>query len=205
MTTWHQLLKLWYGWGEKEIVRITFFFLFCRQIVTLFPRCLLLLGSIVSLLERKARTWPRSPNRCPRSVSSFPKPSSNSRDLFFIEPVVDVLLLLCLQVHIEFTEGEDKITLEGPTKDVQMVQGQIEAIVADLVSAELPESHSCNSIDHDCCFVLILTFILQVSRMDYTEISVDPKFHRHLIGKGGVNSKYSSYVVVVSASIESLS
>ncbi|XP_075883863.1 high density lipoprotein binding protein a isoform X2 [Nelusetta ayraudi] len=62
------------------------------------------------------------------------------------------------KVHIEFTEGEDKITLEGPTKDVQMVQGQIEVIVTDLVN-----------------------------RMDYTEISVDPKFHRHLIGKGGVN------------------
>lgn len=41
-----------------------------------------------------------------------------------------------LQVHIEFTEGEDKITLEGPTKDVQMVHGQIEAIVTDLVSTE---------------------------------------------------------------------
>uniref|UniRef100_A0A3P9H6F2 Vigilin n=1 Tax=Oryzias latipes TaxID=8090 RepID=A0A3P9H6F2_ORYLA len=62
------------------------------------------------------------------------------------------------KVHIEFTEGEDKITLEGPTKDVQMVQSQIEAIVIDLVS-----------------------------RMDYAEITVDPKFHRHLIGKGGVN------------------
>lgn len=62
------------------------------------------------------------------------------------------------KVHIEFTEGEDKITLEGPTKDIQMVQSQIEAIVSDLVS-----------------------------RMDYTEISVDPKFHRHLIGKGGAN------------------
>ncbi|XP_071373677.1 high density lipoprotein binding protein a isoform X2 [Centroberyx affinis] len=62
------------------------------------------------------------------------------------------------KVHIEFTEGEDKITLEGPTKDLQMVQSQIEAIVTDLVS-----------------------------RMDYAEISVDPKFHRHLIGKGGVN------------------
>ncbi|XP_076014917.1 high density lipoprotein binding protein a [Genypterus blacodes] len=62
------------------------------------------------------------------------------------------------KVHIEFTEGEDKITLEGPTKDVQVVQGQIEVIVTDLVS-----------------------------RMDYTEISVDPKFHRHLIGKAGVN------------------
>ncbi|XP_017280693.1 high density lipoprotein binding protein a isoform X2 [Kryptolebias marmoratus] len=62
------------------------------------------------------------------------------------------------KVHIEFTEGEDRITLEGPTKDVQMAQSQIEAIVTDLVS-----------------------------RMDYAEITVDPKFHRHLIGKGGVN------------------
>ncbi|XP_034036586.1 high density lipoprotein binding protein a [Thalassophryne amazonica] len=62
------------------------------------------------------------------------------------------------KVHIEFTEGEDKITLEGPTKEVQMVQSQIEAIVTDLVN-----------------------------RIDYAEISVDPKFHRHLIGKGGVN------------------
>ncbi|KAI1882721.1 hypothetical protein AGOR_G00237830 [Albula goreensis] len=62
------------------------------------------------------------------------------------------------KVHIEFTEGEDKISLEGPTKDMQLVQSQIEAIVMDLVS-----------------------------RMDYTEISVDPKFHRHLIGKGGAN------------------
>ncbi|KAK6484050.1 vigilin-like [Huso huso] len=62
------------------------------------------------------------------------------------------------KVHIEFTEGEDKITLEGPTKDMQQVQSQMEAIVVDLVS-----------------------------RMDYTEITVDPKFHRHLIGKGGAN------------------
>ncbi|XP_060775743.1 high density lipoprotein binding protein a isoform X1 [Neoarius graeffei] len=62
------------------------------------------------------------------------------------------------KVHIEFTEGEDNITLEGPTKDIQIVQSQIEAIVTDLVN-----------------------------RMDYAEISVDPKFHRHLIGKGGAN------------------
>ncbi|KAM9384852.1 high density lipoprotein binding protein a isoform 2-T2 [Pholidichthys leucotaenia] len=62
------------------------------------------------------------------------------------------------KVHIEFTEGEDKITLEGPTKEVQMMQSQIEDIVTDLVN-----------------------------RMDFAEISVDPKFHRHLIGKGGVN------------------
>lgn len=30
--------------------------------------------------------------------------------------------------------------------------------------------------------------------MDYAEISVDPKFHRHLIGKGGVNSKHVVWV-----------
>lgn len=45
-----------------------------------------------------------------------------------------------VQVHIEFTEGEDKITLEGPTKDVKTVQSQIEAIVTDLVSAECTSS-----------------------------------------------------------------
>nr|XP_014346494.1 PREDICTED: vigilin isoform X1 [Latimeria chalumnae]XP_014346495.1 PREDICTED: vigilin isoform X1 [Latimeria chalumnae] len=62
------------------------------------------------------------------------------------------------KVHIEFTEGVDKIILEGPTEEVQEVQTQIEAMVTDLVS-----------------------------RMDYAEITVDPKFHRHLIGKGGAN------------------
>lgn len=39
-------------------------------------------------------------------------------------------------MHIEFTEGEDKIVLEGPTKDIQIVQSQIEAIVTDLVGTE---------------------------------------------------------------------
>uniref|UniRef100_A0A3B4VK32 Vigilin n=1 Tax=Seriola dumerili TaxID=41447 RepID=A0A3B4VK32_SERDU len=34
---------------------------------------------------------------------------------------------------------------------------------------------------------LVSCFSFLVSRMDYAEISVDPKFHRHLIGKGGVN------------------
>lgn len=30
---------------------------------------------------------------------------------------------------------------------------------------------------------------LQVHRMDYVEISIDHKFHRHLIGKSGANSE----------------
>lgn len=101
------------------------------------------------------------------SQTSFPGTSSNSRNPFFIEPIVDVVLPLCLQVHIEFTEGEDKITLEGPTKDVQMVQSQIEAIVTDLVSVELPEPdefHSCNSDDHHCC---VVTFDLHLAGQPY--------------------------------------
>lgn len=44
-------------------------------------------------------------------------------------------------MHIEFTEGEDKITLEGPTKDVQIVQGQIEEIVTDLVRELISPLH----------------------------------------------------------------
>ncbi|KAK7888780.1 hypothetical protein WMY93_024340 [Mugilogobius chulae] len=96
---------------------------------------------------------------------NVPPPSVNKTEIVITgekEQVAHAMALIKKisddKVHIEFTEGEEKITLEGPTKDVQMVQSQIEAIVTDLVS-----------------------------RMDYAEISVDPKFHRHLIGKGGVN------------------
>ncbi|KAM3931679.1 vigilin [Leptodactylus fuscus] len=62
------------------------------------------------------------------------------------------------KVHIEFTEGEDKISLEGPTEDVTVAQQQMEALVSDLIS-----------------------------RMDFVEINIDHRFHRHLIGKSGTN------------------
>ncbi|XP_058391071.1 vigilin-like [Diceros bicornis minor] len=59
------------------------------------------------------------------------------------------------KIRIEFTE-EDKITIKGPTEDVNYAQEQIEVIVKDLIN-----------------------------RMDYAEINVDYKFHKHLIGKNG--------------------
>lgn len=62
------------------------------------------------------------------------------------------------KVHIEFTEGEDKITLEGPTEEVNLAQEQMEAMVNELIA-----------------------------RMDFTEITIDHRFHRHLIGKSGAN------------------
>ncbi|XP_060710802.1 vigilin-like isoform X1 [Hemiscyllium ocellatum] len=62
------------------------------------------------------------------------------------------------KVHIEFTDGDEKITLEGPTEEVEIAQTQIQDIINDLLT-----------------------------RMDYTEITVEQKYHRHLIGKNGAN------------------
>ncbi|XP_060796335.1 LOW QUALITY PROTEIN: vigilin [Neoarius graeffei] len=62
------------------------------------------------------------------------------------------------RVHIEFTDGEERIILEGPTEEVEQAQSQIQEMINDLMS-----------------------------RMDYTEINIDQRFHRHLIGKNGAN------------------
>ncbi|XP_061525204.1 vigilin isoform X2 [Phycodurus eques] len=62
------------------------------------------------------------------------------------------------RVHIEFTDGEERINLEGPTEEVQQAQAQIQEIIKDLLV-----------------------------RMDHTEVIVDQRFHRHLIGKNGTN------------------
>uniref|UniRef100_A0A3Q2CFZ8 Vigilin n=1 Tax=Cyprinodon variegatus TaxID=28743 RepID=A0A3Q2CFZ8_CYPVA len=62
------------------------------------------------------------------------------------------------RVHIEFTDGEERISLEGPTEEVEQAQAQIQEIIKDLLV-----------------------------RMDYTEVNIDQRFHRHLIGKNGAN------------------
>uniref|UniRef100_A0AAQ4QPW9 Vigilin n=1 Tax=Gasterosteus aculeatus aculeatus TaxID=481459 RepID=A0AAQ4QPW9_GASAC len=62
------------------------------------------------------------------------------------------------RVHIEFTDGEERISLEGPTEEVEQARTQIQEIIKDLLV-----------------------------RMDYTEVIIDQRFHRHLIGKNGAN------------------
>ncbi|XP_028330675.1 vigilin [Gouania willdenowi] len=62
------------------------------------------------------------------------------------------------RVHIEFTDGEERISLEGPTEEVEQAQAQIQEIIKELLV-----------------------------RMDYTEVIIDQRFHRHLIGKNGAN------------------
>ncbi|KAJ8254798.1 hypothetical protein GJAV_G00197460 [Gymnothorax javanicus] len=62
------------------------------------------------------------------------------------------------KVHIEFTDGEEKITLEGPTEEVELAQAQIQDIINDLIQ-----------------------------KMDYTEVNIEQRYHSHLIGKNGAN------------------
>ncbi|XP_060078333.1 vigilin-like [Ylistrum balloti] len=62
------------------------------------------------------------------------------------------------KVHIEFTDGADKIIVEGPPEEVESAVKELEAVVKDLQS-----------------------------RMDFTEVNIDQRFHKHIIGKAGQN------------------
>ncbi|CAH1773087.1 unnamed protein product [Owenia fusiformis] len=62
------------------------------------------------------------------------------------------------KVHIEFTEGDAKIIVEGPPEQVEEARKALEEITKDLLT-----------------------------RMDFAEIEIDQKYHRHIIGKGGAN------------------
>lgn len=62
------------------------------------------------------------------------------------------------KVHIEFTDKEDKIKIEGPPEEVEKAKAQIESIAEDLLRK--------------------LTFI---------ELKVDPKHYKYIIGKNGSN------------------
>ncbi|ESO99461.1 hypothetical protein LOTGIDRAFT_231082 [Lottia gigantea] len=62
------------------------------------------------------------------------------------------------KVHIEFVENQDKITIEGPPEEVDDAVKALNQYVDDLKS-----------------------------RMTFAEITVDQKFHKHIIGKAGSN------------------
>lgn len=64
------------------------------------------------------------------------------------------------KVHIEFTDKEDRIKIEGPPEEVEKAKEQIEAKARELVS-----------------------------KLVFVEINVDPRFYKHIIGKSGANGK----------------
>ncbi|GJQ75567.1 hypothetical protein Trydic_g17648 [Trypoxylus dichotomus] len=62
------------------------------------------------------------------------------------------------KVHVEFTDKENKIKIEGPPEEVEKTKEKIDSIVKDYVS-----------------------------KLIFMEINVDPKFYKHIIGKNGAN------------------
>ena len=62
------------------------------------------------------------------------------------------------KVHIEFTEGQNKIGIEGPPEEAECAKAVLEKMTAELKS-----------------------------KMAFAEIEIEQKYHRHIIGKGGAN------------------
>ncbi|XP_052832875.1 vigilin [Octopus bimaculoides] len=62
------------------------------------------------------------------------------------------------KVHIEFTEGQDKINIEGPPDEVEECVQKLSECIEDLRK-----------------------------RMAFAEIEIDQRFHKHIIGKNGAN------------------
>ena len=62
------------------------------------------------------------------------------------------------KVHIEFTEKENKIKMEGPPEEVEKAKEQIEMKAKELIA-----------------------------QLIFEEINVDPRFYKHIIGKSGAN------------------
>lgn len=62
------------------------------------------------------------------------------------------------KVHIEFTDKQDRIKIEGPPEQVEKAREQIESKAQELVA-----------------------------KLVFVEIGVDPRFYKHIIGKNGSN------------------
>ena len=65
-------------------------------------------------------------------------------------------IILNFKVHIEFLDAGDVIKIEGPPTDADKSREILEEQAKELMT-----------------------------KMDFTEINVDAKYHKHIIGKGG--------------------
>lgn len=62
------------------------------------------------------------------------------------------------KVNVEFTGKEDKIKIEGPPEEVEKAQNELQLMATDLIA-----------------------------KLTFTELNVDPRFYKHIIGKNGCN------------------
>lgn len=68
------------------------------------------------------------------------------------------------KVNVEFTGKEDKIKIEGPPEEVEKAQNELQLMASDLIA-----------------------------KLTFTELNVDPRFYKHIIGKNGCNGKQLDY------------
>lgn len=64
------------------------------------------------------------------------------------------------KVHVKFTDGQNKIEVEGPTDEVDQACALLEEKTKELLE-----------------------------KFSFVELNVDPKYHRFIIGKNGANGK----------------
>lgn len=69
-------------------------------------------------------------------------------------------------MHIEFLDAGDVIKIEGPPADADKAHEILENQAKDLMSA-----------------------------MEFVEINVDAKYHKHIIGKGGSTGKLKTEII----------
>ena len=63
-----------------------------------------------------------------------------------------------VQVHVEFTDKGETIKVEGPRDEVEKARINLETMIEEMLS-----------------------------RLKQDTINIDPKFHKHIIGKAGAN------------------
>lgn len=69
-------------------------------------------------------------------------------------------MIFFAQVHIEFLDAGDVIKIEGPPASAEKANEILESQAKDLMN-----------------------------KMNFVEINVDAKYHKHIIGKGGSTGK----------------
>lgn len=74
---------------------------------------------------------------------------------------------------------------------MEQAQAQIQEIIKDLVRTSASED-----LDSLSPVVFTKCVCAQLVRMDYTEVIIDQRFHRHLIGKNGANSESTEVAAI---------
>ncbi|MGH0184065.1 UNVERIFIED_CONTAM: hypothetical protein FKN15_013883 [Acipenser sinensis] len=102
------------------------------------------------------------------------------------------------KVHIEFTDGEEKITLEGPTEEVEQAQALIQEMIKEMVIINFPDPAQKSDIvqlrgpknEVEKCVKYLQRGIAELIENSFSiSVPIFKQFHKNIIGKGGANIK----------------